>query len=131
MRRARRGAQAVEFALTLPVFSFLISGVVDYGRYFDQEYSVEQAAWVAVRTTASTDTSDGPAAAGEAAMADALDQFGLDCGAADIDCGVTGSSPNMRATCSVELDFTPYVGLMAVPHHLGAEVTMRFDDQDT
>lgn len=58
--RTRRGAQAVEFALTLPVLLILTAATVDWGWYFHQSMACTQAAV------------QGNRAAAEAAEADAV-----------------------------------------------------------
>ena len=45
LRRVRnnRGATAVEFALVLPLFLLLVLGIVDFGRYFFVEHTLQYA----------------------------------------------------------------------------------------
>ena len=53
--RARRGANAIEFALTLPVFMALIMGVVDYGFLFMMQSGIDNAVSLACREGAKID----------------------------------------------------------------------------
>jgi uncharacterized membrane protein len=129
--RGRRGAQAVELALTLPLFAVILSGVADYGWYFRQQFQIVQVAQVGARTAASTDADDAPALAGEAALAESLAAYGFDAGGAAPSCELRGSAPDIEASCAVVLPFVALVGLVPVPDHLGGEVVMRFEDQDT
>ena len=40
--RTRRGANAIEFALTFPVFTFLLFGLIEYGWYFYERYQLAE-----------------------------------------------------------------------------------------
>lgn len=63
--RTRRGAQAVEFALTLPILLILAAATVDWGWYFHQSMACTQAAVQGNRAAAESDAADA-VAVGEA-----------------------------------------------------------------
>lgn len=42
-RKGTRGAAAVEFALVLPIFVLLLMGIIDFGRYFFVQHTVQYA----------------------------------------------------------------------------------------
>ena len=48
-RRNQRGAAAVEFALVLPIFIFLVFGIIQYGFYFWTAETANSAAREAAR----------------------------------------------------------------------------------
>ena len=52
LRSADRGAAAVEFALILPILIVLIFGVIDFGRAFNAQVSLTQAAREGARLAA-------------------------------------------------------------------------------
>ena len=51
LRRCRRGAALVEFAMLLPLMAMLLVGVLAYGQYFMIAHSVQQLANDAARST--------------------------------------------------------------------------------
>lgn len=53
--RRRRGANAIEFALTLPLFLTLVLGVLDYGFLFGMQAGIDSAATLACREGAMVD----------------------------------------------------------------------------
>ena len=68
MRRDERGAQAVEFALVLPVLILLLLGIMEIGLLFNQQAMITQAARAAARSMALHNApSDARAAAKNAA----------------------------------------------------------------
>ncbi|MEZ4239352.1 MAG: TadE/TadG family type IV pilus assembly protein [Myxococcota bacterium] len=54
-RRARRGANAIEFALTLPIFLALVLGVMDYGNLFAIQAGMDNAVALSCREGALQD----------------------------------------------------------------------------
>ena len=70
--RGRRGANAVEFALVMPVLFALVTGMMDYSWVFMLRHGAMNAARVGVRVGSATD----PAGSPESAAADAaLDRW--------------------------------------------------------
>lgn len=70
-RSSERGAVAVEFALVLPVFILLVLGIVEFGRAFNIQVSLSEAARETARYAAihSSDVGYTPAAARSAGIA--------------------------------------------------------------
>ncbi|MCP8998425.1 pilus assembly protein [Pseudarthrobacter sp. RMG13] len=70
-RSPERGAVAVEFALVLPIFVLLVFGIAEYGRAFNIQVSLSEAAREASRYAAihSSDTGYTPADARSAGIA--------------------------------------------------------------
>ena len=42
-KKGIRGATAVEFALVLPIFVLLLMGIIDFGRYYFVQHTVQYA----------------------------------------------------------------------------------------
>jgi Flp pilus assembly protein TadG len=122
-RASRRGSQAVEFALTLPILSRLRLGLVDYGWYFLRQSMVVNSVREAMRLGAmqTPDSTDLPGdctackslTAGQ--IVSSLADVGITVTAAE----VTPSIENVAGTCALTLaptiEFEPLAGLVATP----------------
>ena len=122
-RRLRRGSQAVEFALTLPVLTVMLLGLVDYGWFFLQQSLVANAMREAMRYGAIQKPATGDAAgtctpcrtstATEAVVL--LGNYGITVHPAD----VTPTIVKVGTTCALSLTptvpYTPMAGLVPVP----------------
>jgi Flp pilus assembly protein TadG len=119
VRNGERGAAAVEFALILPVLVILILGIIEFGRIFNVQISITNAAREAARTMA---IEDDPVAARLAAI-DAAPSVNPALTAANIvvsptDC-VSGATVKVTITYPVTLltgyfDFGPDVTLNGI-----------------
>lgn len=58
-RRSRRGANHIEFALTLPLFLFLLFGLIEYGYLFAMQAGLDSAVALSCRTGAMVDPDNG------------------------------------------------------------------------
>jgi len=122
----RRGANAVEFALTLPMMFLGIAAVVDYGLYFTERGHIYQATLEGVRAGAvAQDGNANAVAAAEAQCDDVLADF-----------GVTGASCDGSLTTAnfedvVQLDVTyTYNGVVAplTMPDINFTMAMRLED---
>lgn len=112
----RRGANAVELGLTLPVFFALLSGVIDYSWYFFGMAMGELAAHRGCRAAATVDPVFGdPQGRATAVFDQWLAHVGRTC--ADGACVVhqEGDLPTLRLVCEVGWPTTPLVGLVPLP----------------
>lgn len=57
--RLRRGANAIEFALTLPLFLFILFGLIEYGYLFAMQAGLDSAVALSCRTGAMVDPDNG------------------------------------------------------------------------
>jgi len=114
VRRAERGAAAVEFALIVPILCLLLFGIIAYGMMLSFRQSLSQAAAEGARAAAVApkdppDASYGPTAQAAAAIANALGD-GYSCTGGHIrkgdtqvgDCTISASTG-----CTETADATP------------------------
>ncbi len=85
----RRGAAAIEFAVTLPLIVFVLFGTVEYGHYFSQLAMVTNAARDGARFGSNQTTLLGARTQGAAATRILLEDVGFACDLAD-PCAVIG-----------------------------------------
>lgn len=121
------GAAAVEFALLLPLLLLIFMGIIDFGRAFNAQVTLNHAAREGVRVYALTGDSGAAATRTEEAAAPMLDPVGV---------GVTGCSAGAPTTLTASYEFdyiTPISALMGLvgaagltsPINLTAEATAR------
>jgi Flp pilus assembly protein TadG len=127
-RRQRRGASAIEFALTLPFLFGIFSGVFEYGMVFFNQVGVINAVRDGARIAVAADESDATMIA-EARAYEVLDEFGLNC---DEGCQVSatlGTAPGGYSTISVsaQVPYTPLFGLIPTPENLSGSIVMRYE----
>lgn len=119
-RRQRRGANALEFALTLPIFFSFFSGIIDCGWLFFQQSALDSAVHEGCRRGATLDPGVNNInlytlqSTTDTAITSAMSQAGVAC----VDCGVEirqlYSYPATSLRCAVSNTFTPLIGVMPV-----------------
>lgn len=133
-RRARRGSNAIEFALLMPVFWLLFMAAVDYGWLFAYRSALHSSVNVACRSAALID----PGLAGgdmeyvysvartemEALLA-VPPVHGCDPETCLVEVYGFGDPPGRSLRCSVQSDFTPLVGITASAHVMSAGIVTR------
>lgn len=129
MRRQRRGTEAIEFALILPVAIALIAGMVDYGWFFSQQMLLQDAVRHGARVGSVTALDDGPAEAARKAVAQNLEDIG-----ASFDPAVEvqlrpASNGEQVVEVIAEAPYTGLWRLVASPYELDARVVMRLEEQ--
>lgn len=122
----RRGNNAVEFALTLPVYVALLSGIVDFGWYFNQRMAVTMVARDAARAASLVELGGLVESEGEAQGQASLAASGL---SGDVDCTLAGTSPDQLVTCAVTVTFQPIIGLAPSTDTVAGMLTMRMEEQ--
>ena len=134
MGRGRRGGQAVEFALVLPVLLAVTAGIVDYGWYYSNAMALIYATREGGRAGAAHAEADGgtACATAESAALEALTEAGFS-GATTSD--VTGSVMVSPLTGEAVLDIQvlrPYAGLLRfvpTPSSMTGKMSIRLEDQ--
>lgn len=120
--RGRRGSNAVEFALTLPVLLLLAAGVVDLGQYLRVADAAVAAAAEGAR--AGSLVEEDQAAIGKTMAERAWIAADLD-GTALVVATVSGVDPNARLQVDVTVPYAPFFGFLALPPTVTYSHTMR------
>jgi len=122
-RKHRRGANAIEFGLTLPVFMAIIMGIIDFGYYFAAQAILDAAVLEGTREGAITD----PAGGGDLeAIAEAeiyniasmicADECSYSCVDQVVNHNFGGDTfPIRELDCTVTWAITPLVGFSPIP----------------
>jgi Flp pilus assembly protein TadG len=114
--RSRRGGNAIEFALTLPLFLTILLGLMDYGYLFAMQAGIDNVTAMSCRDGAMVDPSkSSPIAAANAEFAARSPMF---CGggacswlASDLSTG-DYAVPNRTLKCQVSRSMVPLIGFL-------------------
>lgn len=134
-RLRRRGANAIEFALILPIFVTLMMGVIEYSWFFFQRSTVVNAVRDGCRAGAVIPPNDDYETEAISAMDQILAQGGVDCSASDISCTLEADEPGDSAfpqrhlDCSITVVAPALMGLVPVPETTTATATVHFELQ--
>lgn len=143
-RRNRRGANAIEFALTLPIFITITFGMMEFGYFFSRKALVNSVIGKACREASLIDANNPPAAISgacggggdgcveyqaEQVMTDLMNTSGLAC--TTCTATVSGSVPNKRITCSIDTPHQDITGFYNAffPTNIEAETSVRLEWQ--
>jgi len=139
IQRARRGANAVEFALTLPIFVMLLAGFVDFGSMLYYRSGLNAAVYDACRAGATRDPGEGRVdvanvyARANSALQDSLDDMGFDDLPTDpeyqiYELATTTEVPVIVLECEMTIPWEPLWG-MAEERDLFARSVIRMEFQ--
>lgn len=134
----RRGATAIEFALTMPVFTLLVIAVIDMSWVYMQKSALDSSASIGCRAGALVDPGRGEANiadvedAASAALREAMSSSGM--GACDestcsVAVEVFGSVPARSLKCTVKRKFDPIVGMVVGDMTLASDQAVRLEWQ--
>jgi len=135
MKHTKRGANAIEFALTLPVFVALVLAVFEFGWMFFMRSTVIHAVRDGCRAGAVIPQSDvpSPESVATSRMSDFLAGYAVDCRTDSERCGIsittTGESPYQTMDCSLSIAYEPLVGLIPHPDQLGGRSVVMYEVQ--
>jgi Flp pilus assembly protein TadG len=127
---SRRGAQAIEFGLLLPVLMMIVSAIVDYGWYFNQRELFVTAVRDGARTgavTKPTSTATYCGAAKDRVNA-ALTASYFTTGT-QVAASTSGVAPDRKITVTAKRDFNKLIGLAPTPARFRLTVVMRLENQ--
>lgn len=132
-RQHRRGANAVEFALTFPVFLLISFGMIEFGWYFSQVAAVNSASLDGCRQGALVDEANpgdrvSPTHTALQQMNNRLSLFGLNCGG-DCTAIVNGPVPGRYIQCDVRVDYEPITGFLPAPSEILSTTRTRLEWQ--
>ncbi len=145
MKRRRRGSNAIEFGLTLPVMIVAAGGVFDYGAYTYRQNTLVHAVRDAVRIgiTGDPNLDEGdplyPVDLANSRLKEVLAGMGIDCEddstQPSYNCAIdtrivpadSGAFHLLQTT--VSLDFDPPVGLTPVPDQVVVRYTMALTQE--
>lgn len=129
-RTARRGANAIEFALILPVLITMMAGIMEYGWYFSQMVALSAATNDAARAGATTpeDSDDTPEQVAEHALAVALVNNGYQ-GTVYTEIYREGTAPYQALHVGVVLPYSSLTGLVPAPEKITSRQIWRLEDQ--
>lgn len=132
-RHQRRGANAVEFALMLPVLISFLLGIIDFGWYFSQQAIVTNCVREGARTGALTkqDANLLPVPAAEARLTQCLTDGNVGTPNNTPLVALSGAAPDQLVTVTVTVPYTRITGLIPMPPTLNGQVIMRMEDQPT
>ncbi len=145
MLRLRSGNTAIEFALILPIFVTILSGICEFGWMFFTRSTVVNAVRIGCRAgaVAPLDEVPGPAEVAKAEIITYLQKYNIDCadGSAtvcDIDIAVEELVPGELGTCEGEwelntlacqlvVEYDPIIGLIPLPTTISAGSIMLLE----
>jgi Flp pilus assembly protein TadG len=133
-RPTRRGSQAVEFALVLPLLVALAGGILDYGWYYQQFLAALHSTREGGRfgSTQDIDSPGTPCSLAENSTITALRQAGFSTATADQVSGTVGlnaTTGERILEVNTELPHATLFGLLPSPQVLRARVVVRLEDQ--
>lgn len=133
----RRGANAVEFALLMPLYLLLAFGIVDFGWVMYHVAAAHSAAHHGCRRATLVDPGPGGGnvsevlATAQEAMIEHFDTHGPGCPPAGCTAQAIlhGSVPQRSVTCRLILPIRPVIGYVPAPEEIGATAVMRLEFQ--
>ena len=129
--RNRRGNQAVEFALVLPVLMILVAGTIDFGWYLHLKHDLVNAMGQAARAGAAGDElSDAERVAmARTVAADIWSSAGGE-GELVLEVSTTGASPtaNIIVTGTIDFDSVRLIGYIPAPATIEHTAAMWIED---
>ncbi|MEQ1565110.1 MAG: TadE/TadG family type IV pilus assembly protein [Myxococcota bacterium] len=138
MGRGRRGGNAIEFALTFPLFLTVLVGLMDYGYLFAMQAGIDNAVSIACREGAMVDPSKGAGLPEATADAVFLDRSAIFCAGVTCDWLATDMKtgayepPNRTMKCEVTRPMTSLVGFLPTalyPTEISSTSFYRFEWQ--
>ena len=131
--RNRRGANAIEFALVLPVFLTIVLGMMEFSWAFFVRTAVITAVSDGCRAGAVVHPEDDWETEAEDQMNLVLQQYNINCEDESVSCDsiVTneGDSPEEALACRLEVNYEPLIGYVPVPTQVASEATILFELQ--
>ncbi|MBA2319754.1 MAG: pilus assembly protein [Deltaproteobacteria bacterium] len=127
-RKRRRGSNAIEFALTLPLFLLLLSAVMDFSWYFFTTWRLSASLREGARIGSVTPNADDPVSTAEDEAEDRGVGYGLVWTTVPVGV-VVDNPPQRRMELSGTVEVTKLIGLVPMPTVATSTVVIRLEDQ--
>lgn len=133
--RRRRGANAVEFALLMPVFALILFGLVDYSWLGFHVQGVKTAVQSGCRSSSTVDPGLNERDIGVVLVTArnkvlaAYQQAGGNCTDCQVTATALGALPNRSVQCTLSVPFASLTGFVPVPTRVQATVVTRLEYQ--
>lgn len=135
--RSRRGGNAIEFALLLPLYLLITFGTVEFGWTMYHLTALHSAAHHGCRRATLLDPGVGEAAASAVlatatqSMEDHFDSHGPGCPSSGCssEAALTGAVPQRSLVCRIAAPLPPLLGFVPGPSELRATAVMRLEFQ--
>ncbi|MBA2319755.1 MAG: pilus assembly protein [Deltaproteobacteria bacterium] len=130
LRSSRRGSNAIEFALTLPIFVILLSGMIDFSWYFFTGWRVSSAVREGVRVASLTPLYDDPVSRATTAVSNAGTAYDVTWASGSPSAQIIGTIPDRGIRVDAEAEVPPLIGILPItPTSVRYEAVMRLEDQ--
>ncbi len=129
--RNRSGSNAMEFALTLPVFIGLMFALIDFGWYFANNAILDIAVHAGCREASLVDPVTGDfATAAQTKMQEIIDIVPQSCSSnCVIEIDDVGVVPARSVSCTITATHKPFVDFWPTPTELSSATLVRFEWQ--
>jgi Flp pilus assembly protein TadG len=131
--KKRRGSQAVEFALILPILLSISSGIIDYGWYFSQRQQLLGLVNLSARAASTIDSqaSDiSPCEYIQQNLNQILNESGHSQNGRSISTQIVKVNNESRLTVTLNQNFSPLFGLVTTPQDGTIISVYRLEDQN-
>jgi Flp pilus assembly protein TadG len=128
----RRGGQAVEFALILPILLMVFSGIIDYSWYFHNQNILTQAIRSASRGASVLDSQESeltPCNFATEEVNSNLNDMGISNQGRSISSQIISGSES-RLEVLIDQPYQPLFGLTLVPQSILVKTVVRLEDQN-
>jgi Flp pilus assembly protein TadG len=132
-RKLRRGSQAVEFALILPVLLGISSSIIDYSWYFQMQGEIVDLTKTVVRSASTLDATTSefsPCQYVQQNLHSSLNQAGYSQQDRNIQSEIDNSTGEARLVVNLYQSFSPLFGLITTPQNSSVRLVMRLEDQN-
>lgn len=119
-RRWRRGANAIEFAIILPIWVMITLGIIEFSWMYYQQSALNASAALGCRAGSLVDPGDDDqyisaveTKAEEVLLASLIDSGGGLCDTCLVDAYTVGTAPGRSLVCEVSREVDPILGFLA------------------
>ena len=129
-RSWRRGNQAIEFALVMPVLLAVVAATIDWGFFWHAKFHLVNSLHVGARSAAFADADGVPLEVATSVAGATFAESGLNLIQPEFTSGFQGADPDVMVWVTGAASFEPFIGFIPTPSGVEYTVTMRMGDQD-